>query len=203
MDSVAVGNFLRGQLDVRKKTALRGADMPGCGIRANSARPFGAAAISRPDMPHTLRSPPGGDIPQNLPRRHLSRHQTFFVFYNESTLKCTGPHTETKPRRASVHGKTRDGTSDSAVCMPAFPVRIVPRRVFAHPFHTAGQYPNELRSSLSGERSRSGGDHACFLRFRRHSAYFLRDFFCFCLTFSEIGIDYSACLYYGGCSSVG
>ena len=33
----------------------------------------GAAAFGRPDMPHTLRSPTGGDIPQNLPRRHLRR----------------------------------------------------------------------------------------------------------------------------------
>ena len=34
--------------------------MPVCGMRINSAKTHGAAATGRPDMPHTLRSPPGG-----------------------------------------------------------------------------------------------------------------------------------------------
>jgi len=51
---------LRGRLDVRKETVMRGADVSVCGMRMNSAKTYGAAAIGRPNMPHTLRSPPGG-----------------------------------------------------------------------------------------------------------------------------------------------
>ena len=43
-----------------------------CGMRINSAKTYGAAAIGRPDMPHTLRSPPG-EIPKSCPRRRLRR----------------------------------------------------------------------------------------------------------------------------------
>ena len=43
-----------------RKTVLRGADMPVCGMRINATKTHGAAAIGRPDMPHTLRSPAGG-----------------------------------------------------------------------------------------------------------------------------------------------
>jgi hypothetical protein len=39
---------------------LRGADMPVCSMQMVSTKSYGAAAICRPDMPHTLRSPPGG-----------------------------------------------------------------------------------------------------------------------------------------------
>ena len=43
-----------------RKTVMRGADMPVCDMRINSAQTYGAEAIGRPDMPHTLRSPTGG-----------------------------------------------------------------------------------------------------------------------------------------------
>ena len=34
---------------------MRGADVSVCGMRMNSAETYVAAAIGRPDMPHTLR----------------------------------------------------------------------------------------------------------------------------------------------------
>ena len=51
---------------------LRGADMPVCSMQMVSTKSYGAAATCRPDMPHTLRSPPG-EIPQSCPRRRLRR----------------------------------------------------------------------------------------------------------------------------------
>ena len=46
---------------------LRGADMPVCSMQMVSTKSYGAAAICRPDMPHTLRSPPGGFFAATAP----------------------------------------------------------------------------------------------------------------------------------------
>ena len=51
---------------------LRGADLPVCDMQMVSTESYGAASICRPDMPHTLRSPPG-EIPKSCPRRRLRR----------------------------------------------------------------------------------------------------------------------------------
>ena len=65
---------------LRLRFALRLPEIRFCGVRASPACDMpmffthrsGAAAFSRPDMPHTLRSPPG-EIPKSCPRRHLRR----------------------------------------------------------------------------------------------------------------------------------
>ena len=62
---------------LRLRFALRLPEIRFCGVRASPACDMpmffthrsGAAAFSRPDMPHTLRSPPG-EIPKSCPRRH-------------------------------------------------------------------------------------------------------------------------------------
>ena len=55
-----------------RKTVMRCAGMPVCAVQMFSTKIYGAAAICRPDMPHTLRSPPG-EIPKSCPRRRLRR----------------------------------------------------------------------------------------------------------------------------------
>ena len=70
-------------------TTLRGADESLCGMLTFSTNIDGAAALCRPDMPHTLRSPPGGVEPPL--RRLLWRRR------DSSTLPAHGRYRPVTP----------------------------------------------------------------------------------------------------------
>ncbi len=69
-------------LCVGQKTTMRGADELLCGMPMFSSNLNGTAALCRPDMPHTLRSPPGG-----VESRHC------VAFYGDAGTRLRYRHT--------------------------------------------------------------------------------------------------------------